>query len=323
MNLSTPLEQSILRTIVYFDLFSYPLTELEIWKWQFHDRNHESGIMNQRYGLNEIVEALEKSESLNKLLDFSNGFYFLKGRGELIEERKRRYVISDHKYKRVRFWIGFLQYAPFVRAIAICNNLSYHNAKESSDIDLLVITEPDHIWTARFFLTGFLKFFRLRPDDRKNYDGLCPSFFISRNALDMDRFALENGDPYLFFWTNNIMPIAGDEKYFEKFFAVNAWIKKDLPSSLESLGHPRLILKSCLIFSLFQKIAENLFLVFPLIEKYLEAWQKKIMPSNLKKLAGEPHSGVFISGNALKFHENDRRAYFKEEFDRKLKELCF
>src|SRR3990167_8317569 len=168
MNLST-LEQTILRTIVYFDLFSYSLTELEIWKWQLHDRNYESGIMNQGYRLAEIVETIEKSEALKNVLDFNNGFYYLKGREGLVEERKRRYVISDHKYKRAKFWIGFLQYAPFVRAIAICNNLSYHNAKDSSDIDLLVITEPEHIWTARFFLTGFLKLFRLRPGDRKKY----------------------------------------------------------------------------------------------------------------------------------------------------------
>src|SRR3989337_325014 len=74
------LEQTILRTIVYFDLFSYPLTELEIWKWQFHDRNYESGIMNQGYRLEEIVETIEKSEALKNVLDFNNGFYFLKGR---------------------------------------------------------------------------------------------------------------------------------------------------------------------------------------------------------------------------------------------------
>ena len=106
MNLSS-IEQSILRTIVYSDLFSYPLTELVIWKWQFRDMNHESGNMNQGHRLNEIVETLEKSKGLKGLLDFRGGFYFLKGRGELIEERKRRYVISDHKFNRARFWIGF------------------------------------------------------------------------------------------------------------------------------------------------------------------------------------------------------------------------
>jgi len=321
MNLST-LEQTILRTIVYFDLFSYPLTELEIWKWQFHDRNYESGIMNQGYRLAEIVETIEKSEALKNVLDFNNGFYYLKGRGELVEERKRRYVVSDHKFKRAKFWIGFLQYAPFVRAIAICNNLSYHNAKDSSDIDLLVITEPEHIWTARFFLTGFLKLFRLRPGDRKNYDGLCPSFFVSSRAMDMESLALKGGDPHFAFLTNDIVPISGKKEYFENFFADNYWIKEKLPARLEPLFHPRRYLKFYAMADGLKKIAETFFSIFPLAERILEKLQRRILPDELSRLAEIPDSGVFISLGVLKFHKNDRRAYFREKFEAKLKELC-
>ncbi|TAN57397.1 hypothetical protein EPN15_04360, partial [Patescibacteria group bacterium] len=222
MNLST-LEQTILRTIVYFDLFSYPLTELEIWKWQHHE-SEKLKVKSEKFSLVDIVDALRKSETLKGLIDFRGGFYFLKGREGLVEERKKRYVISDHKFKRAKFWIGFLQYAPFVRAIAICNNLSYHNAKNSSDIDLLVITEPRHVWTGRFFLTGFLKLFRLRPGDRKNYDGLCPSFFAAGNALDMEPLALKDGDPHFSFLTNDIVPMSGKKEYFDNFFASNHWV---------------------------------------------------------------------------------------------------
>src|SRR3972149_3392405 len=115
MILST-LEQTILRTIVYFDLFSYPLTELEIWKWQLHDRNYESGIMNQGYRLAEIVETIEKSEALKNVLDFNNGFYYLKGRGELGGKKKREMGVRDQKFKGGKFWIGFLKTPPFSRA---------------------------------------------------------------------------------------------------------------------------------------------------------------------------------------------------------------
>lgn len=321
MNLSI-IEQTILQTIVYFDLFSYPLTELEIWKWQFHEEYQVSSIKYQVFSLDEIVEALQKSEGLKSLLDFNGGFYFLKGREDLVEERKRRYVISDYKLKRARFWIRFLQYAPFVQAIAICNNLSYHNAKDSSDIDLLVIAEPEHIWTARFFLTGFLKLFRLRPGDRKNYDGLCPSFFVSSRALDMEPLALKGGDPHFAFLTNDIAPIAGQEKYFEKFSADNLWIKENLPAGLAPLFHPRRQLKLRAIAEGMQKISEMFFLTLPLIEKLLEKFQRRILPDELARLAKIPDSGVFISSDVLKFHKNDRRAYFREKFKAKLKELC-
>src|SRR3990170_6324911 len=320
MNLST-LEQTILRTIVYFDLFSYPLTELEIWKWQFHE-SEKRKEKREKFELVEIVEALEKSEALKRMIDFRSGFYYLKGREGLVEERKKRYVISDHKFRRAIFWIGFLQYAPFVRAVAICNNLSYHNAKDSSDIDLLVITEPEHIWTARFFLAGFLKLFRLRPGDRKNYDGLCPSFFVSNRALDMESLALKGGDPHFAFLTNDITPIAGQKKYFEKFSADNLWVKKNLLAGLAPLFHPRRQLKLRAIAGGLQKISEMFFLILSLIEKYLEKFQRRILPDELARLAEIPDSGVFISSDVLKFHKNDRRAYFREKFEAKLKELC-
>ena len=320
MNLST-LEQTILRTIVYFDLFSYPLTELEIWKWQFHE-SEKRKEKREKFELVEIVEALEKSEALKRMIDFRSGFYYLKCREDLVEERKRRYVISDHKFKRAGFWISFLQYAPFVRAIAICNNLSYHNAKDSSDIDLLVTTEPEHIWTARFFLTGFLKLFRLRPGDRKNYDGLCPSFFVSSRAMDMESLALKGGDPHFAFLTNDITPIAGQKKYFEKFSADNLWVKKNLLAGLAPLFHPRRQLQYYAPGGWLQKIGEIFFLTLLFIEKYLEKLQRRILPDELARLAEIPDSGVFISSDVLKFHKNDRRAYFKEKFEAKLKELC-
>lgn len=278
-------------------------------------------IRDKGFSLYDVVRVLDNSENLKQLINCHNGFYFLKSREELVEERKKRYVISDHKFKRARFWIGFLQYAPFVRAIAICNNLSYHNAKDSSDIDLLVITEPEHIWTARFFLTGFLKLFRLRPGDRKNYDGLCPSFFVSSNALNMEPLALKGGDPHFAFLTNDIAPIAGQKKYFEKFSADNLWIKENLPAGLDPLFHPRRQLEFRAMARGLQKISEIFFLALPLIEKFLEKFQRRILPDTLSLLAKIPDSGVFISSDVLKFHKNDRRAYFREKFEAKLKEL--
>lgn len=306
-------EEVILRTLAYFDLFSFPLTESEIWKWQYHE--------SEKFSLSEVVEVLKKSEVLGKLLDKREEFYFLKGREGIIEERKKRYAISVKKLKKTKFWIRFLQCAPFVRAIAVCNNLSYYNAKESSDIDLLVITEPGHIWIARFFLAGFLKIFRLRPGDRRNYDGLCPSFFISSSALNMERFALKGGDPYLVYWTGGIMPMGGDKIYFEKFFKNNEWIKSHLPAAEEPVQYPPYFLKSGFLAKFFQKIIESAFLIFPFLEKWLEAFQKKILPANLKTLANQPESGVIISNDILKFHENDRKKHFKELFNERLNGL--
>ena len=172
------------------------------------------------------------------------------------------------------------------------------------------------------FLTGFLKLFRLRPGDRKNYDGLCPSFFVSTSALDMKLLALKSGDPHFAFLTNDIVPMSGKKEYFENFFADNYWIKEKLPARLEPLFHPRRYLKFYAMADGLKKIAETFFSIFPLAERILEKLQRRILPDELSRLAEIPDSGVFISSDVLKFHKNDRRAYFREKFEAKLKELC-
>lgn len=311
--MSTP-ESAIVRTMVYFDLFSYPLTEWEIWKWQYHDKTQNSKFKTQNFELVKIVEELEKSEVLNRLLDHRDGFYFLKGREEIVEERKRRYVISDHKLKRAKKWLRLLQYAPFVREIAICNSLGYHNARESSDIDLFVVADPGRIWTARFFLTGFLKLFRLRPVSGHSANGICPSFFVDAAALNMESFALQP-DPYLLYWTTQILPLCGGEKLVERFGAENQWVAKELPEKPFVGKHPQAKLPAMLGGVTLQRIVEFVLYAVPGSENILRSFQRHILPDRLSRLSHEQSSGVFLSDHVLKFHEQDRRAFFREQFD--------
>ncbi len=314
------LEEAIVRTIVYFDLFSYPLTEWEIWKWQYHGEVQSAKCKVQKFELIEVIKALEKSEALKQLLSFHDGFYFLQGRKELVDERKKRYVISDHKLKYVKKWLRFLQYAPFVREIAICNSLGYHNARESSDIDLFVVTDPGRIWTARFFLTGFLKLFRLRPVSGHSANGICPSFFVDAAALNMETFVLKP-DPYLLFWTTQIMPLCGSQKLIERFGAENQWVEKELPEKPFVGKHPQAKLPAMLGGVTLQRIVEFVLYAVPGSENILRSFQKHILPDRLSRLSHEQSSGVFLSDHVLKFHEQDRRAFFREQFDERMNRM--
>ena len=139
----------------------------------------------------------------------------------------------------------------------------------------------------------------------------------------MEPLALKRGDLHFAFLTNDITPIAGHKKYFERFSAANLWIKENLPAGLAPIFHPRRQLESEALVRGLQRISEKFFLILPLIEKFFEKFQRRILPDELSRLAEIPDSGVFISSDVLKFHKNDRRAYFREKFEAKLKELCF
>lgn len=326
-------ERTIVRTIVYFDLFSYPLTELEIWKWQYHNEEfpisnfqflNKSQIPNlksQKFELIEIVEALEKSDVLKRLLGHRDGVYFLRGREEIVEERKKRYVISDQKLKRARKWMRVLQYMPFIEAIAVCNSLGYHNGRASSDIDLFVVTTPKRVWTARFFFTGLLKLFYLRPESGHTADGICPSFFASSIALNMEPFAMKPFDPYLLFWTTQVTPFTSRGLTSDHFTAANVWVKESLPAALLSTDHPQTMLLRGSIGKIAQPCIEWVLRAIPTSERLLRALQYRIMPDRLSRLSREAGSGVFLSDDVLKFHEHDRREYFRQQFEARYHEI--
>ncbi|MDP2812520.1 MAG: hypothetical protein Q8O32_02405, partial [bacterium] len=72
---NSALEESIIKTLVFFDIFDYPLTNLELYKWLYRP--------DKQYSLLQIKLALEQSEFLKNELVSCEGFYSLKNREHL------------------------------------------------------------------------------------------------------------------------------------------------------------------------------------------------------------------------------------------------
>ena len=107
------LELFILNTITYFDVFDYPLTLNEVYTYLY-----TGGMEGSNYSLEEISETLETSEKLNKIITTQGGFYFLKGREEIIQTRLDHYNLADKKFKIALRAIKLLKYCPGIKMIA-------------------------------------------------------------------------------------------------------------------------------------------------------------------------------------------------------------
>jgi len=170
-----PLQSSILKTLTYFDLFDYPLTLLEIQKWLWRENEND---------LEKIQKTLDKSPQI----DSREGFYFLQGRSDIVRQRKNRYVVAQKKFKKRLSYIRLLTWLPHVKAIFVVNNLAIANAGINSDIDLMIISQDDKIWTTRMFTTTLMKIFGLRPTQKKNKDQLCLSIYLTESNLDLEKY---------------------------------------------------------------------------------------------------------------------------------------
>jgi hypothetical protein len=315
--MNNKLEKSILSTLIYFDLFDYPLTLKEIWRCLYRpiDNNRELKV-----SIFNIQEALETSRNLSKTISFKNGFYFLKGRESLIEKREKYYKIAQPKWKIAQRAAKYLELIPFIRMVAVCNTLAYNNAKEKSDIDFFIVVKSDKIWTARFLATILMQFLGLRRYSQKIKDRICLSFYVTEDNLDLSKIAIEN-DIYLKYWITQVIPLSVKNSMDNKFTEANKWVKKYLPNFIPyQVGKRREVLKNK-FFAIKRVFGEwllrNKFGDF--IENWLRKIQKNKMDRNNQSLAKKSGTEVIISDKMLKFHEIDIRKRVKEEFLQKMK----
>src|SRR4030042_1900371 len=138
------LEKSILATIVYYDILDYPLTGFEVYKYLLNplyvvaQTEVVQDFQLEPFGEVSLFDVLKylKSSQLQKFIDEKNGFYFLKNRRNLYEQRIERQKIASPRWKKAYKVIKVLQVCPFVRMIGVCNSLAINNSRKEADIYL-------------------------------------------------------------------------------------------------------------------------------------------------------------------------------------------
>ena len=297
------LQKSILNTIAYFHLFDFPLTGFEVYKYLWS--------ASQKYGAREVDEALEEL-CQNKILGFNEGFYFIKGKTNLVEKRKQRYLIAQEKMKAARSFLKILAVLPFIKVILICNDVSYQNAPENSDIDLAIICSENKIWTARFFSTLAMKLLGRRPTLDNHKNKICLRFYLTENNLNLEKISYPN-DIHFIYWFNQFLPFYGDETLINNFIKANNWTKKYLPNIIQNKGNSRwTIIQRDTIKKFFEFILSGWTGNF--LEKFLKKIQLAILPKHLLELSGQPNTDVIINDQILKFHDKDNRLEIKKQW---------
>jgi len=311
-------ELFILNTIAFFDLFDYPLTSAEIHKFFF-----TGGMEGGQYSIAEIEQELAENDKLKKIISSKNGFYFLAGREKIIEKRLAYYVLAEKKLKLSAKAIKIFRFLPFVKLVAICNNLAYRNAGPQSDIDFFVIVKKGRIWQARFYLILIIALLGLRPSKAKVKDKICLSFFATEESLDMSKIKISGEDIYLVFWLATLRPVYERDDFLARLLEENLWLKKYLPNWQPPKTSFRYRVEDNKINKIFYNLGEFVWGGFlgNWREKLAKHLQLKLMSQRKKDLAVAGDTRVIISDSVLKFHENDRRIDYQQKFEKKRQEL--
>ena len=201
-------ELSILKTLAYFDIFSYPLSEQDI-----------KGFLDCHVPEEEFRSAL-KELILRKLIFRFKEFYTLWDNPGIVERRVQGNLRADKLLPRAVSIGAFLYKFPFVKAVAISGSLSKNYADVKADIDFFIITTESRLWIARTFLHLFKKLTFLV--GRQHF--YCMNYFIDEKALLIGEQNIYSATEIV-----TLAPVAGINA-MNNFFKLNRWVEEWLPA---------------------------------------------------------------------------------------------
>jgi hypothetical protein len=207
-------EQAILYTVAYADIFDYPLTLPELYRY----------LVEFAAPLDAIVDALRHDPTLTSALSQRDGYVMLAGRESIIETRRRRAVTAARLWPPAMRYGRMIAELPFVRMVAVTGALAVDNVERNADIDYLIVTEPGRLWLCRALVIGLVRLAALRGDI------VCPNYFLSDRTLTLSERNL-----YTAHELAQMAPIAGFDTYHQLRVS-NSWTTGFLPNAA---GPPR------------------------------------------------------------------------------------
>lgn len=273
-HLDYEITRAILDTVVYADVFDYPLTLPEIHRYL-------TGVNTARQDITELLVS-------GFLLQQVGEYYTLPGREAIVSMRKHREREAARLWRAARFYGGVITRLPFVRMVAVTGSLAMNNVEANADIDYLIVTVPGRLWSCRLLVLVVARIAALHGFS------LCPNFLLTQNALDISGHSLYAAHEF-----TQMVPLSGTEIY-EQMRTLNPWVKDFLPNAD---GLPALCEQNIPVHSspglrrLFERI------LFTPVFTWSERWE---MERKIRKLSlentGNPEA--IFSADVCKGHSN-------------------
>lgn len=221
-------------SLVYHDIFDYPLTIKELTKWRVGEEQVD--IKNR------------------PLVEEKDGYFFLKKRESIVKKRLVKEVASARKIKILERLKKYFFLVPSIKFVGITGSLAMGSADSISDIDLLLITKTGTMWSSRLLLLLVLKIFSIpirRSESKKQQDMLCLNMWLDENDLTW-----VEGERNIFTAHEiaQIIPLINKDSTYERLVFENKWLLDYWPMSVR-VKKPKTKKQKGLGSSLFEKLA--------------------------------------------------------------------
>ncbi len=309
------LRNSILATLIYYDILDFPLTMLEVYKYLINPGRLSANSAVGTISLDQIAEDLGGLASSGRIAS-KNGFYFLPGRDALYELRIAREKIAVLKWKKFLRIAKWFQAVPYLRAVLASGSLAIGNTGHNSDFDVLTVTKSSRLYTCRIFLSLAASLFGARRTryERTAPDKFCFNHYITDGNLNIAHESLFNAQTYI-----NLKPVLARNGIFGRFYAENIWLNKYV-YNFKPAGE-FVLRKVSSNFLLLGIARAGEFILNSFLGAKIEDWAKGYQQKRIKDNPVTYESGgrVIFNDKELEFHPRSFEAFAIGKYNANLK----
>ncbi len=295
------MEKAILKTLIYADIFDYPLKAYEIHKW----------LIARKATFQQVEKALIRLSQKSKVKS-KKGYFFLDGRDKLIRIRQQREKQSKRFLWKAKFSVWFLRLFPTIKLVGISGGLALNNAESGDDIDLFLVTAKNRIWICRILIIFILDMIGIRRKVGMSADQaagkICTNILVEEDKLEQ-----VNKDLFVAHEVLQMKVLWQKDNIYSKYLADNTWAFDFLPNWRGSLSSE----SGGIEYKSKRRQKEHNFnpIFLDSLLNFLEQLAKKFQLWYMKSPKGMER----IGDGVLYFHPNDIRAEILSDYIQKLR----
>lgn len=206
--LNTKIQDSILKTLIYHNIFDYSPSECEITRY----------LIGYKCLDNQILQ-----EELQKIAKI----YTRKGNND----KEKKNTLAWSLLNKTHFLTQFLAKIPTIQLIGVSGDTAALNAKKNSDIDLMVICQNQTAWLTRSFILLLLSLLRQRVNLQKpnhlNTGKFCLNMMLEDHPSSLQTI---HQDLYTAMEIAHLKILLNRNQTYQRFLLANNWTKKYLPN---------------------------------------------------------------------------------------------
>lgn len=202
-----PAERALLRTLLYYHAFRFPLRLEELRRLAERPWAHPEEPEAALAGL--VARGLVARE----------GSLFLVGDPAQAREREAGERAAERVLPRALRRARLIGRFPFVRGVALSGTLSKGVHHPGDDVDFFAITAPGRVWICRTLLMTFKKLFLLN-----SHRLFCVNYLVDQESLTIPERNLFTATEIA--W---LRPALG-ARALDAFLAANRWVEERLPN---------------------------------------------------------------------------------------------